>query len=91
MSIVDSEDLVTCPYCGPKNLKLTPTYTLFKDGDFVFMRPHDPLLLPVWLGRTQNDVVKDDQNELFKIVRMQLWVPMKKRSNLDECHLYENC
>ncbi len=26
------------------------------------MRPHDPLLVLVWLGRTQNDVVKDDQN-----------------------------
>ncbi len=60
-----SEDRAICSYCGPKNLKLTPTYTLFKDfnnGDFVLMRPHDPLLVLVWLGRTQNDVVKDDQN-----------------------------
>jgi hypothetical protein len=26
------------------------------------MRPHDPLLVLVWLGKTWNDVVKDDQN-----------------------------
>jgi len=53
--IVDLEDPVMCPYYGPKNLKLAPTYTPFKDlnnGDFVFLRLHDPLLVPVWLGKT---------------------------------------
>jgi hypothetical protein len=48
--IVDLEDPVMCPYYGPKNLKLAPTYTPFKDlnnGDFVFLRLHDPLLVPV--------------------------------------------
>jgi hypothetical protein len=34
------------------------------------MKPHDPLLVPIWLGRTQNDVVKDDQNEFFKMVKV---------------------
>jgi hypothetical protein len=61
------------PYCGPENLKLAHAYTLFKvlnNGDFVFMRPHDPFLVPIWMGRTQNDVVKDDQNEFFKMVKV---------------------
>jgi hypothetical protein len=87
MSIVDSKDPFICPYCGPKNLKLALAYTSFKDlnsGDFVLMRPHDPLLVPIWLGRTQSDVVKDDQNEFFKMVRVQWWVPMKKGSKSDE-------
>jgi hypothetical protein len=48
------------------------------------VRLHDPLLVLVWLGRTQSDVVKDDQNEFFKMVRVQWWVLVKKRSNLDE-------
>jgi hypothetical protein len=50
-----SKDSVICPYCGPKNLKPTPTYTPFRDlknEDFVLVRPYDPLLVPIWLGRT---------------------------------------
>jgi hypothetical protein len=38
--VVNLEDLVIHPYCGPKNLKLVPAYTLFRDfnnGDFVIM------------------------------------------------------
>jgi hypothetical protein len=58
-TIVDSEDPVICHYCGPKNLKSAPTYTMFKDlnnGDFVLVKPHDPLLIFVWLGRTHSDL-----------------------------------
>ncbi len=71
--VIDLEDLVNCLYCGPKNFKSTPACTLFKDfnnQDFVLMKPYDPLLVPTWLGITQNDVVKDDQNENFKMVRV---------------------
>jgi len=35
--VVDLEGPVIHPYCGPKNLKLVPSYTSFKDlnnGDF---------------------------------------------------------
>jgi hypothetical protein len=39
----------------------------------------------------EGDVIKDEDNEYFKMVRVQWWVPMKKRSNLDERHLYEDC
>jgi len=66
-----------CPYCGQKNLKLVLTCTLFKDfnnGDFVIMRLHDPLFVLVWMGRTQSD----DQNENFKMMKVQWWVLMKK-------------
>jgi hypothetical protein len=91
--VVDLEDLIISPYCGPKNLKSVLTYTMcrdFNNGDFVFVRPHDPLLVFVWLGRTQNDVLKDDHNEFFKMVRVQWWVPMKKKSKLDERHFYKD-
>jgi hypothetical protein len=72
------------PYCEPKNLKLAPAYTLFKDlnnGNFVLVRSHDPLLVFMLTRRTQSDVIKDDQNENFKMVRVQWWVPVKERSN----------
>ncbi len=85
--VVDSEDPMIRFYCGPKNFRPIPAYTPFRDfnnGDFVLMKPHDPYLVLIWLGRTHIDVVKDDQNEFFKMVRVQWWVPVKKRSNLDE-------
>jgi hypothetical protein len=31
------------------------------------------------------------KREYFKIVKVQWWAPMKKGSNLDEWHLYEDC
>ncbi len=71
MEVVDVEDLVMCPYYGPRNLKIVLAYTPFKNldnGDFVIVRPHDLILVPMWMGRTQSDVVKDDQNENFKMV-----------------------
>ncbi len=86
MPIVDSKDPANCPYYGPKNLKLVSIRDL-NNGDFIFMKPSDPLLVLVWLGRTHSDVVKDDQNEFFKMVR----VLVKKGSNLNEQHLYEDC
>jgi hypothetical protein len=94
MPIADSENPIIHPYCGPKNLKPAPTYTPFKNlnnGDFVFVRLHDPFLVHVLLGKTQSGFVKDNQNENFKMVRVQWWVPVKKGSNLDEQCLYEDC
>ncbi len=98
-SVINSKDLVICPYCGPMNLKWFPhtpyleiSYTLFKNfnnEDFVFVKVHDIFLVLVWLGRTHSDVVKDDQNEFFKMMRV--WVPVKKGSNSNERHLYEDC
>jgi hypothetical protein len=55
MLVVDLEDVVICPYRGPINMKRVFTYTLFRDlnnGDFVFVKPHDPFLVPIWLGIT---------------------------------------
>ncbi len=70
------------------------TYMPFKDfnvGDFVLVKLHDPNLILLWMGRTEVNVVKDEENEYFKMMKIQWWVPMKKGSNLDERHLYEDC
>jgi hypothetical protein len=50
--VVDSKDPIIHPYCGPKNLRPFFTYTPFRrfnNGDFGLVRPHDPLLVPVWM------------------------------------------
>jgi len=81
MEVVDAKDLVMRPYYGPKNMKIVLAYTPFKNLNneyFVIMRPHDLVLIPMWMGRIQSDVVKDDQNEFFKMVMVQWWVLVKK-------------
>jgi hypothetical protein len=73
MEVIDAKDPIMCPYCGPKQLKHFLTYSPFKDlnnGHFALVRPHDLLLVLMWMGRTQGDVVKDEQNEFFKMVRI---------------------
>jgi hypothetical protein len=62
-------------------------YTPFRDlnvGDFVLVRLHNLDLVLVWMGKMEGDVVKDEESEYFKMVRVQWWVPMKKGSKLDE-------
>jgi hypothetical protein len=73
MEVADVEDPIMRPCCGPKNLKPFSTCTPFKDlnnGDFVMVRPCDPFLVLVWIRRTQCDVVKDEKNENFKMVKV---------------------
>jgi len=75
-------------------MKLLTTYTSFKNlngGDFILMRSHDLDVVHVWMGKSQSDVVKVKEIEVFKMLKVQWWVPMKKGINLDERHLYENC
>ncbi len=75
-------------------MKPLTTYTPIKDlnvGDFVLLKPHDLNLVPFLMGRVEGDVIKNEENEYFKMVRIQWWVLVKKGSNLDEQHLYEDC
>jgi hypothetical protein len=63
------------------------SYKPFKDLNvkgFVLVKSHDPGLIPLWMGRAEGDVVKDANNDYFKMVRLQWWVLMKKGLNLDE-------
>jgi hypothetical protein len=77
-----------------QELEANSTYTPFRDfnkRDFILVRLHDLLLVPIWMGGTHNDGVKDDQNEFFKMVRVQWWVPTKKGLNSNERCFYKNC
>jgi hypothetical protein len=42
---------------------------------------------PVWLGRANNDVVKDEGNEHYKRVHVQWWMLSKKRT-MNDVELY---
>jgi len=47
---VDPKDLIQRPYCGPKNMRASLVYTPFRDlndGDFVFIKLHDPIIFLV--------------------------------------------
>jgi len=49
MYVVDLEDPIQVPYCGPKNMKPLIAYTPFRDlnvRDFVLVRPHDLDFVP---------------------------------------------
>jgi hypothetical protein len=68
-------------------MRLSIAYAPFRDlngGDFVLVRLHDLGLVPIWMGIIACDVVKDEKNAFFKMVRVQRWVPMKKGTNMDE-------
>jgi hypothetical protein len=34
------------------------------------MGPHNPNLVPLWLGKAKGDIVKDKENEYFKMVKV---------------------
>ncbi len=75
-------------------MKPSITYTPvrdFNDEDFVLVRLHDPNCVSIWMGKTQGDVVKDEENAFFKMVKVQWWVHVKKGTNMNERNLYEDC
>ncbi len=66
MDVVDVENPVQLPYYGPKNMRPLTTYTPFTDlnvGNFVFVRLHDPDLIPFLMGKEKGDVIKDEESE----------------------------
>jgi hypothetical protein len=59
-------------------MKPLTTYTPFIDlnvENFVFVKPYDPNLVPLWMGKVKGDVIKDEKNEYYTMVRVQWWVP----------------
>jgi hypothetical protein len=42
------------------------------------------------MGRAENDVVRDQENENYRKVYVQWWVPVRKGAKNDE-ELYHNC
>ncbi len=79
MDIVDLEDSIQIPYYGPKNMRPLNVYMPFKDlnvGDFMLLRPHGLDLVLLSMGRAEGDVIKDEENTYFKLVKVQcgfLW------------------
>ncbi len=70
------ENPIIPSYCGPKNMKLslsTTTYTPIRDlheGGFVLACPCEPKVYLIWMGRAHNDVVKDGNDEHYRMVHV---------------------
>jgi hypothetical protein len=47
------------------------------------------VLNPVWMGRVESDVVRDQENENYRKVYVQWWVLVRKGAKNDE-ELYHN-
>ncbi len=93
---VDLENHVIFPYYGPRSIcpsLNTVAYLLFCDlfvGNFVLVRFTDPTIYLVWMERAKSDVVRNQENENYRKVYVQWWVPMRKGDENDE-ELYHNC
>jgi hypothetical protein len=71
----------------------TIAYTPFRDlfaSNFVFVRPTNPTIYHVWMGRVESDVVRDQENENYKKVYVQWQVFVRKGTKNNE-ELYHNC
>ncbi len=96
---VDLEDLVILPYYGPRILRPSlniATYTHFCDlfiSRFVLVRPLDPIVYHVWMGRAKSDVIIYQENENHRKVHVHERGSMvgscEKGSHNDE-ELYHN-
>jgi hypothetical protein len=72
---VDLEDPIIPPYYGPLKactffLSIV-TYMPFRDlivGNFVFMRPLNLTIYPIWMGKAENDVVRSQNNDNYRRV-----------------------
>ncbi len=94
--LANQEDPIIPLYCGIKNMKpflSTTTYTPFRNLHeffFILAHPFDPKVYLVWMGRAHNDVLKDGNDNHYRMVHVQWWTPCKKGAcnNLD---LYQDC
>ncbi len=86
---VDLKESIIAPYCGLKNMRpfLKTTVDIpFWDsslGDYVLVKFIDLELYHVWMGKVENEVVKDEQVENFKHLHIQWWLLVKKGARND--------
>jgi hypothetical protein len=60
-------------------------HSILKIGlrEFIMVKLTDFELYHVWMGRAENEVVKDEQFDNFKHDNIQWWLTMKKGVNND--------
>ncbi len=58
-------------------------------GNCVLVWHVDPIVYLVWMGKVKSDVVRDQENENYRKVYVQWWVPVRKGAKNDE-ELYHN-
>jgi hypothetical protein len=89
---VTPEDEEPEPYCGPANEvpqgRFNPWRDVF-DGCWVLLRPEDPLVCPVWLGRALSSVCRDEGSGNHGCFQIQFWEP--QQSGRTVALKYRNC
>ena len=92
---VTFEDVLPEPYCGPKNQQPGHIYNPWRDvlvGDFVLVRPSDPLLFPGWMGRALTTIVRHENDTNYGNCLLQWWRPDRGGKHcVDDKHRYTNC
>jgi hypothetical protein len=66
-----------------------PFHDLFA-GNFVLVRPVDCIIYVVEMGRSNSDVLRDQENENYRKVHVQWWVLVRRGAKNDE-ELYHYC
>ncbi len=59
-------------------------------GNFVLVKLTNSKLYPMWMGKAESEVVKDEHYKFLKHLHIQWWVPMKKGARNDR-ELYWDC
>jgi hypothetical protein len=89
---VTPEDEEPEPYCGPKSAQPKPALDPWRDvlpGAWVLLRPSDPDIYPVWLGRACSAVNRDERNADYGQFTIEFWEPRNRHT--DPKTKYENC
>jgi hypothetical protein len=87
------EDPIQCPYVGRRTWALqiyTPHLKILMMG-ILFSLGRMILALSYLDEKNTRWCYERWRECIFKMVRVQWWVPMKKGPNMDEWHMYENC
>jgi len=68
--------LVACDNCKTQNFLV-----VLHEGNFFLACPSGPKMYLIWMWRAHSDLVKDVNDEHYRMVHVQWWVPFKKRTH----------
>jgi len=86
------EDVPIDPFCGVARDKPKESYNPYRDvllGDFVLVRPSDPDLYPVWMGRALTAVQLDRSHPQYGQFQIRYWRPTKGRKKISDHDRYK--
>ena len=86
------EDEEPQAYCGPANERPEERFNPWRQIAplwWVLLRPENPVVCPVWLGRAVSPVCRDEGDDKYGKFLIQYWEP--QNAARDMAKKYENC